>query len=248
MVQLKSLTWKDIFGYHKFDTLDELNNFVKGEFHVVSCDASYKNCAGACSIQITKGNKENTIKNKKFVAFGPNQAEMLAILHGIREIKACKSVKKVLFTNDNRQSVSFVTGSYTARQDNIKNVLEKIKKELIDAPFSYEFALVRSKVNRKVDNSAKKYLTKREEEIKSNIEKRIKKVQESIKNSKVLNCIKTTEKEFLVPSSNSNSNYIVNLGGAKAEDVVKLIEHVKINVKEKFGVDLEPEIQMVGFY
>jgi hypothetical protein len=210
MVKLNELTWKDIFGYHKFDTHDELNNFVNGEYHIVSCDASYKNCAGTCSIQVTKSKKNKKIKNKKFVAFGPNEAEMLAILHGIREVKNLKSVQKVLFTNDNRQAVSFVAGTYTARQDNIKKVLEKIKKELVSAPFSYEFALVRSKVNKQVDKSAKKYLTKKEEEIKLNIEKRVKKVQEAVERSKNLNCIKTTENEFLVSSSNSDSNYIVN--------------------------------------
>ena len=47
--------------------------------------------------------------------------------------------------------------------------------------------------------------------------------------------------------SNKHPNYIVNLGGAKAKDVIKLIHLVKEKIKNKFGVVLEEEIQFVGF-
>lgn len=43
-----------------------------------------------------------------------------------------------------------------------------------------------------------------------------------------------------------HANFIVNLGGGKASDVVKLINLVKERIKEKFGVDLEEEIVLVG--
>lgn len=43
--------------------------------------------------------------------------------------------------------------------------------------------------------------------------------------------------------SKKHSNYIVNLGNAKAQDVLKLIAFVKRKVKEKYGIILEQEIQ-----
>lgn len=46
--------------------------------------------------------------------------------------------------------------------------------------------------------------------------------------------------------SKKHSNYIVNLGGAKAKDVLGLIDLAKNKVKEKFGVDLEVEVQILG--
>lgn len=47
--------------------------------------------------------------------------------------------------------------------------------------------------------------------------------------------------------SKKHSNYIVNLGGAKAEDVLKLIDLVKQKVKKVYNIKLETEIQLVGF-
>jgi UDP-N-acetylmuramate dehydrogenase len=43
--------------------------------------------------------------------------------------------------------------------------------------------------------------------------------------------------------SEKHGNFIVNLGGAKAQDVKKLIKLVKQKVKSKFGIVLEEEIQ-----
>lgn len=42
--------------------------------------------------------------------------------------------------------------------------------------------------------------------------------------------------------SESHANFIINIGGAKAKDVLQLMEVIKERVKEKFGIDLEPEI------
>jgi len=47
--------------------------------------------------------------------------------------------------------------------------------------------------------------------------------------------------------SPKHTNFIINLGGAKASDVLGLIQLVKNKVKEKFSVELEEEIQYVGF-
>src|SRR4030042_3662831 len=44
-----------------------------------------------------------------------------------------------------------------------------------------------------------------------------------------------------------HANYIVNVGEAKAEDVVALIVLCKEKVREKFGIELEEEIRYVGF-
>src|SRR5437588_3527657 len=46
--------------------------------------------------------------------------------------------------------------------------------------------------------------------------------------------------------STLHGNFIVNEGGAKAADVRRLIERVMAEVKRRFGVDLEPEVEMVG--
>jgi UDP-N-acetylmuramate dehydrogenase len=46
--------------------------------------------------------------------------------------------------------------------------------------------------------------------------------------------------------SSLHGNFIVNEGGATAADVRKLIEHVMAEVKRRFGVQLEPEVEMVG--
>ena len=47
--------------------------------------------------------------------------------------------------------------------------------------------------------------------------------------------------------SEKHSNFIVNLGSAKAEDVKKLINFVKDRIKKKFKIKLEEEIQYLGF-
>ncbi len=46
--------------------------------------------------------------------------------------------------------------------------------------------------------------------------------------------------------STKHANFIVNLGNARADDVLYLIEKVRKKVKEKFGIDLELEIKVWG--
>lgn len=43
-----------------------------------------------------------------------------------------------------------------------------------------------------------------------------------------------------------HANYIVNLGGATAEDVLNLIEEIRTKIKDKFGTSLELEIKIAG--
>ena len=47
--------------------------------------------------------------------------------------------------------------------------------------------------------------------------------------------------------SEKHSNYIVNLGQAKANDIVILIKKIKEEIKNKYQIDLEVEPQLVGF-
>jgi UDP-N-acetylmuramate dehydrogenase len=39
---------------------------------------------------------------------------------------------------------------------------------------------------------------------------------------------------------------VVNAGGATAEDVLNLIKEVQKRVKEAHGVELQPEVRMIG--
>ena len=47
--------------------------------------------------------------------------------------------------------------------------------------------------------------------------------------------------------SDKHANFIINFNNAKADDVVQLISLVKTRVRNEFGVQLEEEIQYVGF-
>ena len=47
--------------------------------------------------------------------------------------------------------------------------------------------------------------------------------------------------------SERHANFIVNLGGATARDVMSLIDLARTAVKEKFGVELQLEVKLLGF-
>ncbi len=46
--------------------------------------------------------------------------------------------------------------------------------------------------------------------------------------------------------STKHAGFIINCGGATAADILSLIKHVQVNVKAKFGLDLEPEVRIIG--
>jgi len=46
--------------------------------------------------------------------------------------------------------------------------------------------------------------------------------------------------------SDKHANFIVNTGNARAADIEALIEHVRRTVQEKYGVELQPEVRIVG--
>ena len=47
--------------------------------------------------------------------------------------------------------------------------------------------------------------------------------------------------------SEKHSGFVINRGGATAEEVRFLITQVQKKVKEKFNVLMEPEVRFVGF-
>jgi UDP-N-acetylmuramate dehydrogenase len=46
--------------------------------------------------------------------------------------------------------------------------------------------------------------------------------------------------------SNKHCNFIENLGQARAADVAFLIRETQRRVRERFGIDLETEVELVG--
>lgn len=46
--------------------------------------------------------------------------------------------------------------------------------------------------------------------------------------------------------STLHAGFIINSGDAASKDILDLIEHVKKCVKEKYGVELEPEVKIIG--
>lgn len=46
--------------------------------------------------------------------------------------------------------------------------------------------------------------------------------------------------------STKHAGFVINAGGATATDVYELIQHIKKTVKEKFQVELEPEVRFLG--
>ena len=47
--------------------------------------------------------------------------------------------------------------------------------------------------------------------------------------------------------SQRHANFIVNLGGATAAEVTKVIVHVLNKVREHHGIELRPEVKFLGF-
>lgn len=47
--------------------------------------------------------------------------------------------------------------------------------------------------------------------------------------------------------STLHANFIVNLGEAKARDILMLVEKARVSVLELFGIELKPEVKVVGY-
>ncbi|SDB29900.1 UDP-N-acetylmuramate dehydrogenase [Eubacterium oxidoreducens] len=48
--------------------------------------------------------------------------------------------------------------------------------------------------------------------------------------------------------SQKHSGFVINTGDATAQDILELIQTVQAKVKEQFGVELEPEVKIVGTF
>ena len=46
--------------------------------------------------------------------------------------------------------------------------------------------------------------------------------------------------------SEKHAGFVVNAGGATADDVLNLIEEVKRRVEENYGIELAPEVRIIG--
>jgi UDP-N-acetylmuramate dehydrogenase len=46
--------------------------------------------------------------------------------------------------------------------------------------------------------------------------------------------------------SDKHCGFVINTGTATANDIYELIQEIKNNVKDKFGVELEQEVVMIG--
>ncbi len=46
--------------------------------------------------------------------------------------------------------------------------------------------------------------------------------------------------------SQKHSGFVINKGGATAKDILDLIAHIQSEVKNQFGVDLNPEVRIIG--
>ena len=46
--------------------------------------------------------------------------------------------------------------------------------------------------------------------------------------------------------SELHAGFLINVGGATARDVIQLMHVVRATVSEKFGVQLEPEVRILG--
>jgi UDP-N-acetylmuramate dehydrogenase len=49
-----------------------------------------------------------------------------------------------------------------------------------------------------------------------------------------------------VEVSEQHANFLINTGDATAADVLAMIRHVQAQVKDRLGVDLEPEVELLG--
>jgi UDP-N-acetylmuramate dehydrogenase len=50
----------------------------------------------------------------------------------------------------------------------------------------------------------------------------------------------------LAEISQKHANYIVNLGGAAGDDILRLIDITRERVVQEFGIELELEVQIIG--
>ncbi|MRR13104.1 UDP-N-acetylenolpyruvoylglucosamine reductase, partial [bacterium] len=48
--------------------------------------------------------------------------------------------------------------------------------------------------------------------------------------------------------SDVHANFIVNEGGASAQDVLRLMQKIQMTVKDTYGIELKPEVRLRGSF
>ena len=158
-----------------------------------------------------------------------------------------------------------------AWQQNIGDKVERVKildennqfKWLNHEECQFSYRRSRFKKTKEVILEVELKLTKgkrqeSEREIKINLKKRKNQPKEPSAGSIFINpkplsagalieeCGLKGEKRGSAQISEKHANFMVNLGGAKASDVVELMALARRKVKEKFNILLEPEINFLG--
>lgn len=212
VVALKEIEWEKILGYYDIgDDYEQIEKFLDDGWTIVHCDASYKNRWGSCSVQIKKKNREYAIKKYKFRSRGPNHSESKSIVYGLRELQKIKGVKKAIILNDNYYAVNLAVGNFSPRKPHIKRVVGELENEKEKLDCDLHFGKVKSKINKKVDKSAKRVLKKKEAEIKDKIEERINSIKMNIEKSKKLTEYKKIDNNSVeIKSENSEKWYTVH--------------------------------------
>jgi len=201
------VNWIRLLKYYLIGGNSELiKDFKNKGYAIVRCDASYKGKLGTCSISIETKNKRYKTTKKNFRAKGSTRAELKSIYYSLRRLRNL-NLENVLILNDNEYAVSLASGLY--KPQTTRKICSKINKELENLRKNIKFGLVRSKLNRKVDLSAKKQLRKYQKDQLEKRKKRIERVNRMIVKGQKYSCKKVNGK-FLV-TTESGRDYSVSL-------------------------------------
>lgn len=155
---------------------------------VIECDASFNNgIAGVCCI-IKTAKKEYKPKERSYRSKGPNEAEMKAILFGLKEVKKIrKPLKEIRIYTDNQLSYNVFKRGYKTHMNYLTKVVKDINPLLEDLK-KKEVRVVwiktRTKHIRRADNRSKKTRKVIEKKKQGEINDRINKVNKANERSK----------------------------------------------------------------
>lgn len=190
---------------------------------------------------------------------GAFEGEMKDIVKEIEVLDTQKLTKKVLKRKDcqfsYRDSIFkkekrfiILRALFSLKKGKKKKILKKIKENILyrkkHHPIEYP-SLGSIFKNPKISFSSLK------KEIRKEILDDIKKRKVKIKEGKIpaayliAKCNLSGKKIGGAEISKKHPNFIINIGGAKAQDVLALIDLIKKNVKRKFNISLEEEIIIV---
>ncbi|HET55859.1 MAG TPA: hypothetical protein ENN33_11645 [Ignavibacteria bacterium] len=182
------IDWEGSLGYYIIgEDFGRIEDFKERGYAIIRCDASYKGGLGTCSISIETKNKAYKSTEKSFREKGSTRAELKSIYYSLMRLRNL-NFNNVLILNDNQYAVSLVSGFF--KPQTTREVCSKINKELKNSQKNIKFGLVRSKLNRKVDQSAKKQLRKYRKDQLEKYNERVKRVNCMITESQKHSCEK----------------------------------------------------------